>query len=472
MWMPRRDPDAEAINAYWNAVNRGAPPEELARFAENVDPSLIDAIDRARALHRRRRPSPAFANRLEQHLMSTFNATYAGSVPLRPPTIRPTNGRLRAPAARQGAFAAGGIRRSRLRVALPIALVLLLLGLAGGWALIGAPRLWPDNAPHAAVPAPQLTQQPCGHVPIAGTPVGQQTPVDQNVATPIATDSASVSFVWSSTDDETSRHTLGNMAIDPQCRLWVMDFTNNDFLIFDLNGKLLETWGSKGPADGEFDFGGNDYYGGIAFSADGGFYVADYGNRRIQQFAADRSFIRSWQTTNAAGQMVTPVYIAMGPDGNVYVSPEGPKPLQIYTPDGKLIREFGDSSEDGGPIAVDAKGNVWQMAGATGVHIRGHSSNGDLIADYDVTDRVGAFAFGIAVDAEGRIYIADENKSQAHVYDSSGNWLLTWGSQGSEPGQFTIPIWMAIDGAGGVYIGERSHPRIQRFDVRFGGVSP
>jgi hypothetical protein len=92
MWTPRRRPEQEQLNRYWNALNRGAPPEELARLAAPLDPSLIAAIDRARALHRRRRPDPAFATRLEYDLMDAFTTAPAGSVPLRPIPPKPANG--------------------------------------------------------------------------------------------------------------------------------------------------------------------------------------------------------------------------------------------------------------------------------------------------------------------------------------------------------------------------------------------
>ena len=49
MWTPRRGPERESLNRYWNALNRGAPPEELARLAAPLDPTLIAAIDRARS---------------------------------------------------------------------------------------------------------------------------------------------------------------------------------------------------------------------------------------------------------------------------------------------------------------------------------------------------------------------------------------------------------------------------------------
>jgi eukaryotic-like serine/threonine-protein kinase len=127
MWTPRRRPEPDHLNRYWNALNRGAPPEELARLAEPLDPTVIAAIDRARALHRRRRPDPAFATRLEQDLMHAFATAPAGSVPLRPISPKPMNGRS-APRGRWAWLPALPVSKDRRRWAIAqLATALLIL---------------------------------------------------------------------------------------------------------------------------------------------------------------------------------------------------------------------------------------------------------------------------------------------------------------------------------------------------------
>ena len=93
MWMARRHPERDHLGDYWNALNRGTPADELARLAAPLDPTLLAAIDRARALHRRRRPDPAFATQLERTLMDAFASAPAGMVPLRPTPSGQLNGR-------------------------------------------------------------------------------------------------------------------------------------------------------------------------------------------------------------------------------------------------------------------------------------------------------------------------------------------------------------------------------------------
>jgi outer membrane protein assembly factor BamB len=93
VWRGRTRSNRDHLTTYWNALNRDAAPEELARLAEPLDQTVIAAIDRPRALHRRRRPDPAFATRLEHTIMDAFATFSSGSLKLQPTRPSPTNGR-------------------------------------------------------------------------------------------------------------------------------------------------------------------------------------------------------------------------------------------------------------------------------------------------------------------------------------------------------------------------------------------
>jgi len=72
-------------------------------------------------------------------------------------------------------------------------------------------------------------------------------------------------------------------------RYYVLDAGNARIQVFDLEGKYLTQWGSRGSGAGEFDFGkGNvseDVAGSICVDEEGYIYVADVLNQRIQVFA-------------------------------------------------------------------------------------------------------------------------------------------------------------------------------------------
>jgi sugar lactone lactonase YvrE len=49
--------------------------------------------------------------------------------------------------------------------------------------------------------------------------------------------------------------------------------------------------------------------------------------------------------------------------------------------------------------------------------------------------------------------------------DKNGDWVKSWGSKGTGPGQFVIPHSIAIDLQDNIYVGDRTNHRIQVFDT-------
>ena len=68
-------------------------------------------------------------------------------------------------------------------------------------------------------------------------------------------------------------------------------------------------------------------------------------------------------------------------------------------------------------------------------------------------------------DADDNIYISDGYvNSRVAKFDNHGNWIKTWGTLGTEPGQFRLPHNLQVDREGNVYVADRSNRRIQKFD--------
>jgi streptogramin lyase len=329
----------------------------------------------------------------------------------------------------------------------------------------------------AAVPA---IVAGCGN---ANAPVGRSVPISVGTASPVSGARAAVSFVWATTGAPATPEVISHIAFDPQCQLWVMDQLANQFLIFDLNGKLLETWGEPGSGDGQFDFGGSNdvFFGGIAFAPDGGFYVSDVQNRRIQQFDADRQFVRAWGLNGTASTESDHSpwlsWIVVGPDGNVYVTVYTIHGMiQVFSPDGEFIRKFGSGDvglgrlSRSGPIAFDSAGNLWTVDPRTRTLVQ-FSPEGEPLARLALPE-MGTFSMGLAIDAADRLYVVDLEENTVSVFDPDGTFLYAWGELGLKDGQLLSPFGIALDGAGGVYITDGGSPRIQKFQIRLTTTDP
>jgi hypothetical protein len=70
----------------------------------------------------------------------------------------------------------------------------------------------------------------------------------------------------------------------------------------------------------------------------------------------------------------------------------------------------------------------------------------------------------VAVDKNGNVYCVDDGNSRIQKFDSTGNFLLQWGTQGSSNGQFDRPMDIDIDSLGNIYIVDSQNQRIQKFD--------
>jgi len=71
----------------------------------------------------------------------------------------------------------------------------------------------------------------------------------------------------------------------------------------------------------------------------------------------------------------------------------------------------------------------------------------------------------VAWDAAGDTYISDGYiNSRIAKVDKDGNWLTSWGEPGSQPGQLNTPHSLAVDAEGRVYVADRGNRRIQVFD--------
>ena len=131
--------------------------------------------------------------------------------------------------------------------------------------------------------------------------------------------------------------------------------------VFDLSGKFLDRWGSRGSGDGELDGAA-----GIAIASNDDVYVADQHNHRIQKFDRDGAYLSQWGGHgNAAGQLDMPWGLAVDGDDNVYVADWRNDRVQKFSSEGGFLASFGESGRGDGQlhrpsgVAVDADGNVY-----------------------------------------------------------------------------------------------------------------
>lgn len=298
-------------------------------------------------------------------------------------------------------------------------------------------------------------------------------------AAPRASTAETLELLWESVGGADPLSRPYGLGIDPQGNLWVSDANNDRFQILAPDGSHLETWGSPGDGDGEFEFfspnsGFGAPYGDVAFDAAGNIYVADTGNFRVQKFAPDRSFLLAWgEEGEGDGQFLAPSSIAIGPDGTVHVSDEERADVQMFDADGQFLGVTAQAPDDGvlympAGIAVDGDGAIW-VADYLGHRILSFSPSGEILSSWGQRGiRDGQFVSpnDVAVDAAGRVFVADDGNNRLQVFSADGEFLNKIGGIGGNNGiLFGDAVGVAVSSDGIVHVTDNASIQAFRFTL-------
>ena len=99
--------------------------------------------------------------------------------------------------------------------------------------------------------------------------------------------------------------------------------------------------------------------------------------------------------------------------------------------------------------------------------VKKFDKNGNLVGSWGtVGSQDGQFlhAHGITIDSKDNVYVSDAENCNIQKFDKEGNFIAKWGTKGKGPGQFLQPESMAIDSMDNIYVAEYSGKNIQKFD--------
>ena len=198
------------------------------------------------------------------------------------------------------------------------------------------------------------------------------------------------------------------VAIDDMDNIYVS--SKHQLQKFASDRERLKCIGQKGKKEGEF----HDPEGVTAHGDR--IYVCDSNNHRIQVFDRDLSFIESIGSRGQRnGEFNTPRDVQFDAAGNMYVAEFGNKRVQVRDADGKFTREFGEG----------------KLLGPSGL----------LIIDKYV-------------------YVSDYNGSCIFVFDTSGQFVTSFGKEGTNEGEFLYPSYITSFN-GFIYICDCHNDRVQ-----------
>jgi DNA-binding beta-propeller fold protein YncE len=163
--------------------------------------------------------------------------------------------------------------------------------------------------------------------------------------------------------------------------------------------------------------------------------------------------------------------IAVDAKDNVYVFTRAQPPVQVYDTKGKFLRGWGDKSISAHHIKIDPDGvHVWISDIANHV-VEKYTPDGKCLLTIGTKGKKGRdkthlnMPTDMAITPSGEVYVSDGygNARVVH-FDKNGKYLNEWGELGHKPGMFSIPHAIAIDAKGRIYVADRNNVRVQVFD--------
>jgi peptidylamidoglycolate lyase len=217
------------------------------------------------------------------------------------------------------------------------------------------------------------------------------------------------------------------LTLDREDNVWLTDVGRHQVFKFTHEGRLLLTLGERGqPGADQSHF---NLPTDVAVLPDGSFYVSDgYRNTRVVKFDAAGRYEFEWGGKGTElGKFNLPHGVAVDKRGRVFVCDRSNARLQVFDAAGKFLAEW----------------------------------KGPAIGR----------PYGVSVAADGHIFIIDggdqsktqPDRSKTVELDADGNVVDSFGSYGTEPGQFRLGHDIAVARDGSVYVAEGAGKRVQKF---------
>ena len=163
--------------------------------------------------------------------------------------------------------------------------------------------------------------------------------------------------------------------------------------------------------------------------------------------------------------------IAISPSDQIWTFNRGPVPVQVYTADGELVRSWGEGQfREPHQVRIDRDGFVWLVDSSRHV-VKKFTPEGKLLLTLGTDDEPGEDSThfnrptDVAIARNGHVFVADGYGNNRIVhFNDRGQFVGTWGSLGSAPGQFSLPHSIALDSRGRLFVADRNNARVQVFD--------
>lgn len=175
----------------------------------------------------------------------------------------------------------------------------------------------------------------------------------------------------------------------------------------------------------------------------GRIYVLHRGEPPLLQFDSKGAFLKGW----GEGSFKVAHGLRVDKEDNVWTTDNALHEVRKFSPEGKLLLTLGEQQRFRSPddLVFNSAGEIYVADAGNGriVHLK---SDGTIIREWgkkggkDRPHGPGEFAaaHGIAIDRNGRIYVADRGNKRIQVFEGDGNFVAEWTGFGNPFGALVV----------------------------------
>jgi DNA-binding beta-propeller fold protein YncE len=275
-----------------------------------------------------------------------------------------------------------------------------------------------------------------------------------------------------------------SVVTDRQDRVYVFTRSAHPVIVYDRDGRFLDSWGEGILRHGH----------GISITHDDFLYCTDDWDHTVRKFTTDGKLLQTLGTPGrpsdtgydsagptslmtikrGAGPFNRPTQVAEAPNGDLYVSDGyGNARIHRFTADGKLVQSWGEPGDrpgefnlphsvwvhtDGRVFVCDRENDRVQIFDSTGQYL-GVWTNVSRPDELYIDGQDHVYVAQLELQ-EGRLTMAGRpvtrpSLPQVSIRDLEGNLLTRWGGPDPlAPDSFVSPHGICVDSHGDIYVGE------------------
>ena len=166
---------------------------------------------------------------------------------------------------------------------------------------------------------------------------------------------------------------------------------------------------------------------------------------------------------------------AVNSSDEIHIFDRGPHPVTIWDTEGNFISSWGEGMfRYPHGISIAPNDNVWLVDSHNHVATQ-HTPDGEIVQTLGkmLVPKASFHGLpfnmptGLAIAPSGELFVSDGyGGHRVHKFTPQGELLLSWGKEGTGPGEFVNLHGIGVDKQSRVFICDRENNRIQIFDAQ------